>query len=65
MVLLFLHVRDNRVSSSKWDFLCFTRILCLIIACASKWSDVVHLNNDAAGQHARTVELNSVCQDAC
>ena len=43
----------------------FLRILCLIIAYSSQCSDVVTLNNDAAGQHARAVELDSVCQDPC
>jgi hypothetical protein len=41
------------------------RILGLIITWVSHWSDVVSFNNDAAGQHARAVELNSVCQDTC
>jgi hypothetical protein len=41
----------------------FPRTLGLIITCISHWSDVVSFNNDAAGQHTRATELNSVCQD--
>ena len=34
-----------------------------MIGRVSWWPDVVYIDDDAAGQHARAIELNPFCQD--